>query len=739
MPQIKPGKMKVTHEKLWQKSKKSENKNGSSQTWLLLCTSSVPCSSLVTFTLSDTGPTANLLFNIIFSLLTIALLPPAVLAQQDSTAQATTDTLTSTLESLVVEAIRSTVSPVDAPLSFSIKTRTFDERKATATTSLASLTQSLPGIWVSNRHNNALGDRITIRGIGWRASYGVRGIQIVLNGIPLTVADGSSVTNIIDPGLVTRIELIRGPASSYWGNSSGGVLYISTEPDYSRKNNFYVRLYGGSYQHRKAEFRFVESFGNHNISAYASYHSIEGYRNYNASKVLRSGFQGRYQFKSGANLAYTGALIWMPLAQHPSGLSAEQVEENPRQANESFIISESGQQTFQSQLGLKYTQNTALGFLTISGYGAYRDIANPLPFAIITVERFTGGVRGAIEKDFDILTIQFGGEIKFQLDDRIEYENNRGERDAVKVNQVEEVWNQALFVTADYTFGSLTLLGSLRYDQITFSADASMTNRTGKRTFQSLSPGFGISYDLESIILYSNVSTSFQAPTTTELVNQPGGGNGFNPNLEPMHTVGLELGTRGQKLNSKLVYDIALYRMWIKNLIFPYQLSANGPTFYRNQGQTRHQGIEVSATFRPENNISLQTAYTLTDAEFIEAQIDSLSLNSIAVPGIARHRLWAAASWSPGTFWMQLDGQFVSSYPVNNLNTYYNDSYITVDFKMSYEFAFNNSGVIMTPFININNLFDVQYSSSVVVNAFGGRYYEPAPGRTWQAGVSFRF
>ncbi len=720
--------------------KKVEDKSGSNFTWPLSRTLSVLRSGSATFTLSNAGSIAHLLFIMICPLLAVALLVPTAFAQKSDTTQTSAAPITATIDPLLIEAVLSTVSPVDAPRSLSIEARTFKERRATATTSLASLTQSLPGIWVSNRHNNALGDRITIRGIGWRAAYGVRGIQVVLNGIPLTVADGSSVTNIIDPAFVTRIELIRGPAASYWGNSSGGVLYISTEPDYSRQNNFYARIYGGSYENRKAEFRFAESYDNHNLSGYASYHSIDGYRDYNSSKILLSGFQGRTQFSSGARLEYTGALQWMPQAQHPSGLSAEQLEKNPQQANESFIVSESGQQTFQGQLGLTYSKNTAAGFVSLSGYGIYRDIANPLPFAIITVGRWAGGFRGTIEENFNNLSLKFGGELKYQHDDRVEYANYEGNRGTIKVNQVETVLNQALFVTGGYTLGSLTFLGSLRYDRITFSADSPTESRTGERPFQSLSPGFGVSYDLGSSLLYSNISTSFQAPTTTELVNRPGGGNGFNPGLKPIHTVGVEVGTRGKMLNNMLGYDIAVYRMWIKDLIFPYQLEATGPTFYRNQGQTRHQGVEIAATLRPKKDLSLQATYTLTDAEFIEAETnDGVSLKGNAVPGIAKHRLWAAASWSSGAFWMQLGGRFVSSYPVNNLNTASNDRYTTVDVKMSYEVIFNRSGVIMVPFVNINNLFDVQYNSSVVVNAFGGRYYEPAPGITWQTGVSFRF
>lgn len=133
-------------------------------------------------------------------------------------------------------------------------------------------------------------------------------------------------------------------------------------------------------------------------------------------------------------------------------------------------------------------------------------------------------------------------------------------------------------------------------------------------------------------------------------------------------------------------------------------------------------------------------SYTLTDAKFVEATtLQDTSLEGKSVPGVPQHHASASLQWRPGSFWAELSGRYVSAYPVNNLNTADNDRYFTADFKLSHQWAFSRSNVILIPFININNIFDAQYNSSVVVNASGGYYYEPAPGRNWQAGVSIRF
>jgi iron complex outermembrane receptor protein len=652
----------------------------------------------------------------------------------------TTDTLEYTMDTLRVEAVRASVSSSDAPLSLSIKSRSPRELASNAAGSITSLTQDLPGIWVNDRQNRALGERITIRGIGWRAQFGVRGIQVVLDGIPLTVADGQSVTNIIDPAFIERVELIRGPAASFWGNSSGGVLYLSTGAGRRGGNNFYARTYAGSFGGRKAEVRINTGSEDHSVSAFTSYDASEGYRNYSSSKLLRSGMQGSYRFQDNSKLQYSGALQWMPQAEHPSGLTAEQAAGSPQLANASFVNSEAGKQVTQGQLGLSYIRDTRAGLLTASTYGSYRDLTNPLPFGIITVDRLAGGARTSLEKDWGDFNLNLGGELKFQRDDREEFNNNDGRRGATTVDQREKVNNQALFFTSTYTAGPLKFLGSLRYDRITFASDSAAGPQTGKRSFQSVSPGLGLSYSLNTSTLYANLSTSFEAPTTTELVNRPDGGSGFNPELKPEQTIGLEAGGRGSAGSGVVAYDAAIYRLWIQDLLFPYQLQADGPTFFRNQGETRHQGIELSATVHAAENVSIQTNYTLTDAEFIEAQtLDSLSLKGRAVPGVARHRLSGNISWSPADFWMQLSARYTGAYPVNNLNTTDNDRYAVADAKFSYEWVFQRSGVTVTPFLNINNIFDNRYNGSVVVNAFGGRYFEPAPGRNWQAGLSVRF
>ena len=658
-----------------------------------------------------------------------------------SLAQEITDSLQVTLDPIEVTAIRSTISPADAPLSLATYQRDLQTVNHEGGLSLSSLSQNLPGLWVNNRQNYALGDRMTIRGIGWRAQFGVRGIQVVLNDMPLTVADGQTMFNIVDPAFIRDIELIRGPAATYWGNSSGGVLYLSTTPEYAQPgSSVRLRTLGGSYGMRKAEAEYSYSSSRHTMTAYSSYLQTNGFRNYSAATVARTGVTGSLRLTSKSQLKYQAAGIWMPKAQHPSALTQQMARETPTAAVASFVEAEAGKQIAQGQSGLSYLLETPAGFLTLSGYGIYRDLNNPLPFGIITVNRWTGGFRATLDKSLSNVNLQVGSEVKYQNDDRTEFENvNHGNRGTIQVDQVEKVWNRALFATGTFSYNRFNVMGGIRYDRLQFKAGAPNAQLSGERTFDSFSPSIGLSYQPGHQTLFLNLSTSFEAPTTTELVNRPGAGNGFNPTLEPEQTTGLEAGIRGTLFDEAVQYDLTAFRLWIRDLLFPYQLEANGPTFYRNQGATRHSGIESKLSWNINRNWSLSATADLIIAEFKEGTADGISLAGNDVPGVPDHRISSRLSWSPGSFLTSLSYQHVSSYTADNLNTSENEAYGVIDVKWSYQGHLGKDNLEVQPFLHINNVMDVRYNSSVVVNAFGGRYFEPAPGRNIRLGVSVHF
>lgn len=671
------------------------------------------------------------------SILSLAL---SLTSTQEAKAQLSKDTLRANLDPIEVKSVHSIISSQNSPFSLSMLINSDRELLHSSPVTLDEMFNQMPGVWVNDRENYALGERMMVRGIGWRAQFGVRGIQVVMDGIPLTMADGQAMLNVIDPSFIRRAELIRGPSSMFWGNSSGGVLYLTTTPPMNTQFPFLVRSTVGSYGLFKSDVQFTQRFGNHGISGYASYMDQNGFRDHSEVQLGRAGVTGAVDLSSDSRIEYFGAYASMPYAEHPSGLTKHEAEKHPASANQSFKDIGAGKKINQGQLGINFTNNSSLGFMQATLYGNFRQLENPLTFGIIDLGRKAGGGRISLQKELNQFIFSIGIESKVQYDDRREYDNNNGSRGTIYVNQLEKVYNHALFLGSAYSLNRFQLLGSLRYDWIRFNTDATTRSQSGNRSFQAVSPGIGLSYSLGDVKLYGNLSTGFEVPTTTELVNRPGGGNGFNPELEPEKTLGLEIGSRGQLFSPKFSYDVALYHLWISDLLFPYQLETDGPTYYRNQGETQHQGIEASIQYDVSSTLQVRLIYNLTHAEFARAEtLEGESLEGQEIPGVPKHRLSGSMRWRFGKLWITANAQYVSKFPVDNLNSAYNEEYFVLDSRLSYTGVPLGNQIELNPFIAINNVWDTRYNGSVVVNAFGGRYYEPAAGRSWRGGISLEF
>lgn len=180
--------------------------------------------------------------------------------------------------------------------------------------------------------------------------------------------------------------------------------------------------------------------------------------------------------------------------------------------------------------------------------------------------------------------------------------------------------------------------------------------------------------------------------------------------------------------------------MWVKDILFPYQLQANGPTFYRNQGNTVHNGIESRFTINPNNRIQFNATYNYIHATFQDQGPDnSSSIEDNDVPGIPDHRLNLSLSYQIKKILSELSYQYVSQYFADNLNTAQNEAYATLDAKISFARPLGDSSYRIQPFINVNNILDERYNGSIIPNAFGNRYFEPAAGRNFQIGLSVSF
>ncbi|PQJ34174.1 hypothetical protein BSZ35_05765 [Salinibacter sp. 10B] len=644
------------------------------------------------------------------------------------------------MDSIEVTATPFHIANEATSFSASVRTRSTQDLNSTPSLSLEAITAGLPGLSVQSRTHFALGDRITIRGFGWRAQFGVRGIQMILDGVPLTMADGQSVVHIIDPSFIRSLEVIRGPASTFWGNASGGVLSFSTQPPTNNAHTARLKQTVGSYGLSKTDVQVTPNLGRHEVSVYSSYLRQEGFRQHSDTRLLRSGFTSDFSLGTDRGVRVVGALQHMPQADSPGSLKKAPAQKNPEQARQTILDFNVGKDVQQGQLGATYYDNTGLGVLNATAYGVLRDLKNPIPFSVIDLNRAAGGLRLTLEDETSTLRWGIGVEGKLQHDDRQEFTSDGGTPDSLVIDQLETVDNAAAFGRFSLPLGRLRIDAGLRYDHLQFEADDRLGTDDGTQTFRSLNPSIGVSYNLQTTRLFANLSTGLEAPTTTELSNRPDGQGGFN-DLNAEHIVSVESGVAGEWITQRLSYDLAVFYQDIDDVLVPFQKQAFGPTYYRNQGAARHLGAEASVQWHPVDPVSVQASYSYVDATFTAGTVEgpdaSVSLDGNTLPGVPSHRLGGTMTIDTTPVRSAVTVQRIGKQYGDSENTATNDGYTTVDLRLSYVGLNVTDATRVTPFVALNNAFDARYND-VVVNAFGGRFYEPAAGRHWRFGASFQ-
>lgn len=603
----------------------------------------------------------------------------------------------------------------------------------------------VPGLFVNNRYNYALGTRISVRGFGSRAAFGVRGIRLIQDGIPLTMPDGQSNLNNIDLTSIGRIEVLRGAASMLHGNAAGGVIALQTErpaagfamemrgiaADYGNGGAGGFAKFNGKFSGGSAAWRYLVS-GAHINNGGTRAHSRFEQTNVTA-RVLRGG------------TSFTLSLADAPVAENPGALPRDSFRLKPQMAWPRNVLVKAGEKSRQLQAGMQHAWTGARGAHALSIYGVSRTLDNPLPFAYITLDRKAGGIRHTTT----LGAVTAGIDVELQNDRRAEFTNENGSKGTRRRDQTDLVASTGPFVRAVLNVSKRTAVSiGARYDYVRFEVNDHFIgdgrDDSGKRSMGAFSPAFGITRALtRRITAFANASTSFQTPTTTELINAPAPDGapccapGLNA-LRPEHAVSFEAGARG-RLHERLAFDAAIYRMKIRNTIVPYQMANGaGRNFFRNAGRTRHQGLEASAAVDVSRPVRLFVSYTYSDFIFENDGADTLAHEGNHLPGVAPHHVVLRAAIHARAVTIEPELEALSSYYANDANTRaaLNNGVAIMNIRFDAKEILRTG---LAPLGAINNVTGRRYSSSVVINAAGARYFEPAPGRNLFLGLRFRY
>lgn len=608
--------------------------------------------------------------------------------------------------------------------------------------------EGVPGVFAINAYNFAQDLRLSIRGFGARSAFGIRGVKLLVDGLPESTPDGQGQVDNIDLGLVEQLEVLRGSAASLYGNAAGGVVNITTD-ELPTVGFVEAAAIGGSYGFRRYQLKGGQSFKKVDYLLSASYTNMAGYRAHNTfENTVLSGKVGWF-IDPTASLKLIVNYVNSPQAQDPGALLASEQLANRRQARSRNVQFDAGEQVEQLKLGLIFTKRFDYGnSLEAKVYRIGRDFENRLPFSVggaVDLQRsFWGGqLSWRFAKQLGNISYQsiIGAEAESQTDDRTRFFNNNGIRGERTFEQEELFQSLSGFVIQQFSYEKLRLRlgGRLDYLQLEatdrFLADG---DNSDTEAYTRFNPSIGLSYELSNRhFVYANWSTSFETPTLSERFGNPVGLGDVAP-LEPQTASNYEIGIKGW-INPRLRYELAAFYLQLRNELIPFELQAfPNRSFFRNAGRSNRAGIELGLLALWGKGWSSRFSYTYSAFTFDDYEVGNLQLNGNRLPGIPDHQATASVRYQASSgLYGRLSGQLVGSFFADDINSEEIPSYVVLNLRAGYRFSL--VFLHAEPFIGINNLSDNVYPANVRLNAFGGRYFEPAPVLHFYAGVRVRF
>jgi iron complex outermembrane receptor protein len=669
------------------------------------------------------------------------------------------DTAVAKLKPVVVEVGRGEHrSPLELPFAVTVQTPD-SMRPGQRHLSLDETLGLIPGLSVSNRNNPSQDPRISIRGFGARSAFGVRGIRVLRDGIPLTLPDGQTPVDYLDLESVGRVEVMRGSASSLYGNAGGGVVDIRTSDPPQVPVSGAVRLWNGAFGSRRLVAKTGGAADGFGYQANVARTESDGYRDYSRQRMT-NGF-ARLSFD---NTDGSYAVDWLgvntPVAQNPGALTRTQFETNPRLADPLSVRKGARKAVTQSQLGVTGRHRVGRGEIEASGNAGTRTLDNPLTFAVVDVGRATAGGSLRAQVPFDLLgtnnRLTAGTEIQRQNDLRLNYANCNDipplttptatcpvlgvERGTVSLNQREIVSSFGSYLRDELDLGDrYTLTASVRTDAVRFRVEDKLISATnpddsGERPLDAVSPMFGILARLsDSHSAYANVSSAFETPTATELGNQPSGAAGINRDLKPQRSLTYEVGVKGVGAVG-LQYNAALFATSVHDELIPFDIpGGGGRRFFRNAGRTSRRGVELGLGIAVKQ-LELGGAYTYANYRFVDFTVDTAHYAGNQIPGIPRQTLQTSMSFRSALATLVAEATLADRMFVNDANSESSPGYAIFNVRAVSSALWNGSGAELT--LGAQNVFNTKYVSSVSVNAAAGKFYEPGTQRSVYIGLS---
>lgn len=667
------------------------------------------------------------------------------------------------LPTLHVEATRTDTTYLQTPASvFRVDTPQAD---TSSQVNLTEVVKGIPSLQIRNRENYAQDLQLSMRGFGARSTFGVRGIRLYVDGIPATMPDGQGQTSNIDLSSLDHVEVLTGPFSSLYGNSSGGTILTSTKEGQG-KDSIELSYSGGSHDKSRAGLVLQGGAKGANEPSYvisSSYFDTDGYREHSGAEKVLNNAKLSWNLDDGSKINWVTNYVKIH-ADDPQGLTHDQWNANPKQQVpflKQFNVRKDIEQT---QTGVTWSKPIndknelyAMAYLGNRQVTQYQSIPKSTQDASIN---HAGGVidfeRNYYGADFrwtgkELLpntTVSVGVALDTMDEDRKGFENfnlvngqpSYGVKGNLRRDEDNTLWNIDPYLQASWQFLPTWRFDTgVRYSNVHYkSEDNYLSNGddSGKTDYSKVLPSAALSWQiLPELMAYVSYAKGFETPTFTEMAYRPDGLSGFNFDLTASTSDTYETGLKSQ--NHLGDFTLAVFQTKTKDDIVSAG-NSNGRSTFRNADKTLREGVEFAWNKKLWRDLTATASYTYLDATFDADIPASGSVAQIpsgnAIPGIAKNQAYASLAWQPSHgLYGGIDVQYMDKVYVNDTNSDAAPSYSVTSANVGYAWVMGDWKV--NSFARVDNLFDKNYAGSVIVNDGNDRYFEPADGRNWSAGL----
>lgn len=651
--------------------------------------------------------------------LTTTLSAGALRAQQDSAREA------GMLEPI---GIRATASRPGLSVTLLDSTRL---RTARLGLSFDEVLAGVPGLSAQGRGTFALDTRLVIRGAGARSPFGVRGITVLLDGVPQSLADGQANLGTIDPAALERTAVVRGAAAAWYGNAAGGVVRFETTAPLGAPL-LRTRAAGGSDGMLALSATARSPLARGGVVLSASSVRQDGWRDHTAGRLHQAAVAAGWPVGGATLLRLRVRVADLARADNPGALDSAQLAANPRQAQARNVAFAAGKAAREWQVAGDVRRATPRADLSAVVWGTTRELDNPLPTSWVDLSRRTAGARVAAQWPVHPrAAVMAGADVQVQDDERRNFDNDSGVIGTVaRLDQREQVTATGARAAVLVTTRPGVITAAVRADRVAFRVTDHLLgdgDGSGRRTMDAVSWSLTVSRTMGPVRIHAGGGTSFETPTTTELA-RPGTG-GFNTALEAQRGRHGELGVAWESARASAA--LTAWRTELSDGLVPREEpAAPGRFFFTNASRVRLQGLEFAAFARLAPWLRARAAAALSRNRYVLFPTDSTPLDAHTVPGTPERSLAFALTASPGRWFAELEAAHTGRVFGDDQNTAAAPAATLLHLRSALRRGW------FAPFAGVRNLTNARAVGSLNVNGALRRFFEPVAGRTWYVGVA---